>query len=170
LRIVVLDGEGAINNVRQRTAREPVVQVVDQNDRPVAGAVVMFVLPDRGASGVFANGELSMTAATDAQGRVTAVGLRPNHVAGDFQIRVTASHDGRTASATISQTNTATGLAAGGGGGGKTIGILLAVAAGAAGGAVVALRRGSNGGGTPSQPTTPATTIAIGAPSVAPPR
>ena len=31
LNLVVLEGEGATNNIRQRTAREPIVQVQDEN-------------------------------------------------------------------------------------------------------------------------------------------
>ena len=46
LNLVVIEGEGSINNIRQRTAREPVVQVEDQNHKPVAGAVVVFTLND----------------------------------------------------------------------------------------------------------------------------
>ena len=40
LRIVIVEGQGATNNIRQRTAREPVVEVVDENNRPVSGASV----------------------------------------------------------------------------------------------------------------------------------
>ena len=49
LNIVILEGEGATNNIRQRVAREPIVQVEDENRRPlagvaVAGAVVVVVV------------------------------------------------------------------------------------------------------------------------------
>jgi hypothetical protein len=87
LKILVLEGEGAINNIRQRTARDPIIEVQDENNKPVAGAVVTFLLPDRGASGTFANGARSVTVATDAQGRATATGLQPNNVTGNFQIQ-----------------------------------------------------------------------------------
>ena len=30
-----VEGDGAINNIRQRTAREPIVQVEDENHKPV---------------------------------------------------------------------------------------------------------------------------------------
>lgn len=168
LRIVILEGEGAINNVRQRTAREPVVQVVDENDRPVAGAVVMFMLPDRGAGGTFANGAKSLAVTTDAQGQATATGLQANNVAGDMQIRVSASHQGQTASATITQTNLAAAAAAGAGAG-KIIAI-LAIVGGAAGGiAAATLGGGGDGGGaTPAPPRT--ATISAGGPAVGAPR
>src|SRR6266852_6090371 len=108
LNIVIVEGEGAINNIRQRTAREPIVQVEDQNHKPVAGAVVVFLLPDHGASGVFANGSHTLTVVSDAQGRAVARGLKPNNVQGQMQMHVTASHNGQTANATITQTNSLT--------------------------------------------------------------
>jgi len=159
LNIVIVEGDGAINNIKQRTAREPIVQVEDQNHKPVAGAVVVFLLPDQGASGVFANGSHTLTVMTDAQGRAVARGLRPNNVQGNLQIHVTASHQGQTASATISQTNAvsaATGAVAGGVSA-KLITILIIAGAAVAGGVVATTR-----GGGSSTTTAPPTTITAG--------
>ena len=78
LNLVVVEGEGATNNIRQRTAREPVVQVEDQNHKPVAGAIVVFTLPTHGASGTFANGARTLTMVSDSKGQAVAHGLRPN--------------------------------------------------------------------------------------------
>ena len=75
----------------RRPAREPIVQVEDENHKPVAGAAVVFLLPDQGASGAFADGSHMLTVTSDAQGRAIAHGLRPNSVQGNFQMRVTAS-------------------------------------------------------------------------------
>src|SRR5579859_3377872 len=85
LNLVVVEGDGAINNIRQRTAREPIVQVEDENHKPIAGAAVVFLLPDQGASGVFANGARTLTVTTDAQGRAVAHGFHPNGVSGKLQ-------------------------------------------------------------------------------------
>src|SRR5688572_3343817 len=101
LNLVIVEGEGAINNVRQRTAREPIVQVEDENRRPVAGAAVVFTLPSNGASGTFVNGARTLTTVTDANGRAVARGLRPNNVQGQFQINVTASSAGQTVTGVI---------------------------------------------------------------------
>src|SRR4051794_31016418 len=154
LNLVVIEGEGAINNVRQRTAREPIVQVQDENHRPVAGAIVTFTLPSRGASGVFANGSQTLTVTTDQQGQAVARGLRPNGVKGQMQIRVNASHNGQTATTNIVQTNAvvagAAGAASGGAISGKLIAVLAIVGAAAAGGAVYATRSG--GGSTAAIP------------------
>jgi hypothetical protein len=173
LKILVLEGEGAINNIRQRTARDPIVEVQDENNRPVAGAVVTFLLPDRGASGTFANGAKSLSVTTDAQGRAVATGLQPNSVEGQYQIHVTASYQGQIASATIAQSNAvgaaaAAGAAGAGAGAGKLIAILAIVGGAVAGGVVYATQRGDNGssGGSPAR----IANVSAGSPTVGPPR
>jgi len=161
LNIVVVEGEGAINNVRQRTARAPIVQVEDQNRRPVAGAAVVFALPERGATGVFPNGSRTLTVMTDNQGRAVARGIRLNNVQGRMEIRVTASHQGQTASATIAQSNTLAAAAAGAASKGLLKWLLIAGGAGAAAAAGVAVaNRGNNNGTTTT--TRPPTTVSPG--------
>ena len=103
LSIVIVEGDGAINNIKQRTAREPIVQVEDENHRPIAGAAVMFSLPSNGASGVFANGARSVTVLTDSQGRAVARGLKLNKASGEMKIHVNASYQGQTTSTDITQ-------------------------------------------------------------------
>ena len=174
LNLVVLEGDGAINNIRQRTAREPIVQVEDENHRPVAGVAVVFTLPTTGAGGTFANGANTLTTLTDSQGRAVARGLKPNNVQGQYQIRVNASKNGQTASTTISQTNA---LVAGAAAGAAAAGIsakliaVIAVAAGAAvaGGVVAATRNGNNNNN--NTPAASIVTITAGAAAVTtPPR
>src|SRR6476661_8583670 len=168
LNLVIVEGEGAINNIRQRTAREPIVQVEDENHKPIAGAAVVFLLPDQGASGVFANGSHMLTVTTDSQGRAVAHGFRPNGVQGKLQMRVSASYQGKTASATISQTNAvaaAAGAAAGAGISAKLI-VILAIAGAAVAGGVVAATRG---GGSSSAPVSTPTTITPGTGTVGAP-
>src|ERR1700712_3991708 len=48
--ITILEGEGELNDVRARTAREPIVQVEDENHKPVAGALVLFAIPKGSAA------------------------------------------------------------------------------------------------------------------------
>jgi len=168
LNLVIVEGEGATNNIRQRTAREPIVQVEDENHKPVAGAAVVFLLPDQGASGTFANGSHTLTVTTDAQGRAVAHGFHPNGVQGNFNMRVSASFQGKTATATISQTNVVAGAAAGAAAAGisvKLIVILAIAGAAAAGGAIAATRGGSS---TPA-PTATTTTITPGTGTVGAP-
>jgi hypothetical protein len=171
LNLVIVEGDGAINNVRQRMAREPIVQVEDENHKPIAGAVVLFELPTRGAGAEFPGGAHSLSVTTDAQGRAVAHGLTPTKAQGQFQIHVTAKYNGATTDATITQTNaigagSAAGAAAAGASHAKLIAIIVVVAAAGAGGGYWASH---SGGGTPPA-ANPATTIAAGTGAVGPPR
>ena len=139
LRILIVEGDGTINNIKQRVNVMPVVEVRDENQRLVEGAAVVFFLPDQGPSGTFSNGSKTLTTTTDRMGRASAPGIRPNSQTGRFDIRVTASYQGQTASATITQTNIS---GAAPGGGGMSVGtkawIILAICGGAVAGAVLA--------------------------------
>jgi hypothetical protein len=105
--IEVLDGEGALNDIRGRTAREPVVQVEDENHKPVAGAIVLFTLPSSGPGATFTNGLTTLKVTTGADGKATAQGFKPNHASGQYQIQVQASFGGLTSVAVINETNVA---------------------------------------------------------------
>jgi len=169
LNLVIVEGDGAINNIRQRTAREPIVQVEDENHKPVAGAAVIFLLPEHGAGGTFADGSHTLTVTTNAQGRAAAHGIHLNSVQGQFQIGVNATYNGMSATATISQ-SIAVGAAAGAGAGvaaglsAKAIVIIVIAAAAAAGGAAYAA---THTGG--SSPTATGATITPGTGTVGPP-
>lgn len=169
LKIVVLEGQGAINNIRERSARAPVVRVEDENDRPVAGVSVRFVLPEFGAGGSFGNGQPVTTTLTGKDGRATAWGLRPNNVAGQFTIQVSASFEGLAARATITQTNAAPAAARSN----PTKKIVIAgLVAGAVAGVLLGARGGgsSGGGSSPGGGGAGATTITPGSPVFGPPR
>jgi hypothetical protein len=103
--IDILDGEGALNDVRARTAREPVVQVEDENHKPVAGALVLFSLPSSGPSATFTNALTTFSVTTGADGKATALGFKPNNVGGQYQIQVSASFGSLTTVAVINETN-----------------------------------------------------------------
>jgi hypothetical protein len=170
LSIVVVEGEGAINNIRQRTARDPIIQVEDENHRPVAGAAVAFTLPSNGAGGTFANGARTLTTVTDNQGRAVARGFRPNNVQGRYEIRVNASSGGQTAGTVITQTNIvaaagAAGAAAGAGISAKLIAVIAIAAGAAAGGGIYAATHNGNATAAPT-----AVTISPGTGTVGPPR
>jgi hypothetical protein len=170
LNLVVVEGEGATNNIRQRTARAPVVQVEDENHKPVAGAIVVFTLPSNGAGGAFADGARTLTMVSDSKGQAVAHGLRPNGLKGQFQIHVNASFQGLTAVVAITQTNaalTSSGATASAGVPTKLIVVLAVLGAAAAGGAYWATHSGSS---TPAATTPPGTAVAAGVGSVGPPR
>jgi hypothetical protein len=106
LHIVILDGEDALNNIRQRTAREPIVQVQDENHKPVAAAVVLFTIRKgpTGAGGTFA-GVSTLAVVTGLDGEAVAKGLAPNGVKGSYTISVQASAGAATTAAVITQIN-----------------------------------------------------------------
>jgi hypothetical protein len=163
LKIVILEGEGAINNVRQRTAREPIVQVEDENRKPVAGAMVLFTLPDSGPGAVFPNGSRSLITYTDPNGQAKANGLKPNSIAGSYQITVNVTSQGLKAAAVIGQTNVITAAAVAGGISAKLLAIIAIAGGAAAAGAIAATSGGNN---APASPPTPTATITAGTPTV----
>lgn len=159
LNIQIIEGEDAINNIRLRTGREPIVEVTDENHKPVAGAVVLFSTPTRGASGVFEGGANSLSVTTDAQGRAVGRGFQPNAAKGRFSISVSASIAGVTAATAIRQVNRGGGLFVP-----AKVLIVVAVAAAGATAAGVAATRGGGGGG--AQPPV----LSPGSPTVGAPR
>jgi hypothetical protein len=103
--VTILDGEGALNDIRQRTAREPIVEVQDENHKPIAGAAVLFALPGSGPGGAFAGGAQTFSTVTDSAGRAVAHGLQPNGVSGSYNIHVQVNYNGSTVNTTIHQQN-----------------------------------------------------------------
>ena len=171
LNIVIVEGEGVINNVRQRVTREVIIQVEDENHKPVAGAMVSLLLPERGAGAYFQNGQTSLIMRSDQAGRVVVQGMKANSVTGKYQIRITASHEGRSATAVVGQSNvTAAAAAAGGMSMGKVLAIIAVAAGAAVGGGIAASGGKESTTSVPTITTQPATVIRPGTPTVAPPR
>ena len=106
LKIVVIEGEDAVNIVQQRTAVQPIVEVRDRNNLPVAGALVTFSVGGGGAAS-FSGGLTTVGVVTDATGRAVVTGLQPASN-GAFSINVSATYQGQTATTSITQTNFAT--------------------------------------------------------------
>ena len=105
LRIVVIQGEDAVNIIQQKTAVAPVVEIRDRNNLPVAGATVTFTIG--GNTAAFAGGLQTITVATNAAGQAAAVAINPI-ASGAVQIQVAAAFQGQAAAATIVQTNVLT--------------------------------------------------------------
>jgi hypothetical protein len=108
LQITILDGEGALNNIRDRTAREPIIQVTDENHKPVSEAAVLFLIHDgpNGAGGSFGQaGVKSLNVKTDALGQAHGTGLTPNQTSGSFTIEVVAIYKDQKATVMIHQSN-----------------------------------------------------------------
>ena len=170
LTIVIVEGEGGINNIKKGIATKPVVEVHDRNKTPLAGVLVTFSVPSSGASGTFVNGGEFIQVTTDASGRASAV-LHPNDVAGKFNITVHASYHGHTATTSISQTNTLAGAGAASSAAGMAAAhshllLTIAVVAGAAVAGSLGAYYGSKGSGTktPSGTIGGAGTVTLGPP------
>ena len=110
LRIVVLEGEDAVNIVQQKTAVRPLVEVRDRNNVPVSGATVTFTVGS-GQPAAFAGGAQTLTVTTNASGQAAAGGFTATG-AGKIQVQVQAAFQGQVATATITQTAFATAAAA----------------------------------------------------------
>ena len=166
IKIIVQEGQGAINNIPQRRAKEPVIQVQHENGEPVVGATVTFLLPDSGPGGTFADGARMLNIQTDAKGQAVGRGLKPNATSGRFLIRVNVSYHGQTASTTIAQINAIPAGATKGGSGKKFL--IIALIGGAAAGGLAAALGGKSGSSPVSTPVTntPGTVLVPGAPSI----
>jgi hypothetical protein len=114
--ITIIDGEGALNDVRTRTAREPIVEVDDENHKPVAGALVLFSIDNGGSQAPFAtfSGAQTLSVQTDAAGRAAGTGFRITGQRGNYRISVQASAAGLQATAVINEMNTSTGSSSSG--------------------------------------------------------
>ena len=101
LRIVLIEGEDAVNIIQQKTAVAPIVEVRDRNNNPVAGAVVTFSIQG-GQNATLGGGLQSMIVTTNAAGRAAVTGLTPT-ASGAVQINVAATFQGQAATATIAK-------------------------------------------------------------------
>jgi hypothetical protein len=159
LKILVLDGQNAINSIEDRTAVQPVVEVHDENDQPIEGVDVVFQLPTSGAGGAFTGNQLTAMMRTNNRGQAGAL-MTPNAIPGKFTIRVSASIRNRTGHAVITQTNALRAEATRAAKGGFKfrwwkVALIGGIAAGVVVGVVVATRGGSSSGSSTTITVTP---------------
>ena len=157
LRVVVIEGEDAVNIIQQKTAVRPVVEVRDRNNLPVPGALVTFSI--EGGKAASFGGASTLTVATNAAGQAAVTGLTPS-AAGAFQIQVSAAFQGQVATATIAQTNVLTAAQAAAAGASSASG-----ASGASGAPGASSASGASGAGAGGGLST--TTIAVAGAAVA---
>jgi hypothetical protein len=105
--INIIEGEGALNDIRTRTAREPIVEVDDENHKPVAGALVLFAIDNGGSSSPFAtfSGVNTVSVSTDASGRAVGRGFQITQHKGPYKINVRATKGELQADSVILQSN-----------------------------------------------------------------
>jgi hypothetical protein len=170
LKVTALAGNKAMNDLERGLMSPLVVQVLDQNDRPVEGAEVVFRFPLNGPGATFRGGNTSQTVRTNGQGQAAAMNWTANNQVGSFDVRVTAAYGNQLGETTVSMTNVTRIVEDGKKGQKQTswysskwvkIGIIAGGAAIVAG-VVLATRGGSSAAST----TTPPITITPGSPTV----
>ncbi len=168
LKLDILEGDGAVYNLRGRGFTMPLVRISEPDGRPVKGATVTFRLPDAGPGALFAEWRIAVVT-TDAGGEVTVPPMKLNSQLGQWEIRIAAAHRGMVAMASLQQINAAPveAIAARGGRRSRSVYWLVAIAAGAATAATVGLTGGASAGGRAGSVSTPGTAASSSAPSLA---
>lgn len=105
LKLFVLAGEGEMNDLERGVTAPIVVEVRDQNDRPIEGADVIFRFPPTGPSGSFPQGKQTHMVRTNVQGQAAATGWKANNQVGPFQINATATYGNQMGQASIRMFN-----------------------------------------------------------------
>jgi len=172
LKVTALAGNHEANDLERTLMAPLVVQVLDQNDRPVEGAEVVFRFPLNGPSAAFRGGNTSQTVHTNGQGQAAATNWIANNQVGAFEVHVTASYGNQLGETTVSMTN-ATHVVAEDQKGSRgqkqarwysSKWVKIALIAGVAG-AVTGIVLATTGGGGGSTPTS-TVTITPGSPTV----
>lgn len=175
VKVIIVSGQNGANVLSKQSAVQPVVEVLDNNNKPLAGALVRFTAPRSGPTVRFPNDQDTLTVVADLKGVATATGMVPVGT-GSFRVDVTAEYDDEMATAQLSQTNYPSVTLSGqpamsnalttsrenhhGLSRGAKVGILVAVVAAAAAGIAVGLHGGSKKTGT---------TVGVGTPTVGAP-
>jgi hypothetical protein len=105
LKIMVLAGNGEMNDLERRVMAPLVVQVVDQNQRPLEGAEVVFRFPLNGPSASFPGGKTSLTVRTSGTGQAPALNWMANAQVGTFEVHVNATYGNQVGETTLSMEN-----------------------------------------------------------------
>ena len=105
LKIVALAGKGEMNDLERHIMAPLVVEVLDQNERPVEGAEVVFRFPINGPGATFPGGKSSQTTRTNGQGQAAAMNWTANNQVGAFDVHVTATYGNQLGEATVSMSN-----------------------------------------------------------------
>lgn len=105
LKIVALAGKGEMNDLERHVMAPLVIEVLDQNDRPVEGAEVVFRFPINGPGATFPGGRTSQTTRTNGQGQAAAMNWVANNQVGAFDVHVTATYGNQLGETTVSMSN-----------------------------------------------------------------
>jgi hypothetical protein len=104
LKVVVVEGEGAVNDIGAAAAAQPVVRIEGENAQPLSGAMrAVFYLPETGPGGR-SDGSKSLIV-TPTSKAWPPPGTAINKMERSLQVRWMLPTRGLTASAVVSQTN-----------------------------------------------------------------
>jgi hypothetical protein len=103
--VIALAGNDEQNDLERGLMAPLVVQVLDQDGRPVEGAEVVFRFPLNGPSATFPNQKNSQAFRTNADGQAAALGWKANSQTGTFEVRVTATRGNELGETTVRMTN-----------------------------------------------------------------
>jgi hypothetical protein len=107
LTVRILVGQGGMNDLQRHVMSPLVVQVVDQEDRAMEGAEVVFRFPIDGPSATFTGGKSTLSVRANSVGQAAALNWMANGMVGTFQVHVNASYGNQIGEATLSMTNVA---------------------------------------------------------------
>jgi hypothetical protein len=107
LKVIVLAGKDEANDLSTKVMAPVVVQVLDQNDRPVEGAEVVFRFPISGPSAIFPGGKTSVTVRTNGSGQAAAMNWFANAQTGRFDVHVSVSYGNQVGETTFQMINAA---------------------------------------------------------------
>ncbi len=178
-KLTVVESASTMKRAKKgRVSAQAVVKVTDENDIPVSGIAITFLLPQlSGAGATFAGGGMASIVTTNAVGLASSGSFAA--VGGStFSLSVAAAVPGGVISAAIpvntaalaigagaagGASGAAAGGAAGGAGAGLSAGVIGGIVAGVAGAVVAGVVAATKGGSSsPTQPTTPRGAIGIG--------
>jgi hypothetical protein len=105
LKLLVLAGNGEMNDLERRVMASLVIQVLDQNDRPVESAEVVFRFPLSGPGASFTGGKLTQTVRTNGSGEAAAMNWMANGQVGSFEVHVNATYGNEVGETTVRMSN-----------------------------------------------------------------
>jgi hypothetical protein len=105
LKLRILAGNNEMNDLERRVMAPLVIQVVDQNERPIESAEVVFRFPISGPSATFTGGKPSVVVRTNGTGQAAATNWMANGQVGTFQVHVNATYGNQVGEAIVSMTN-----------------------------------------------------------------
>lgn len=105
LKVIPLAGDGEMNDLERKVMAPLVIEVLDQNDKPVESADVVFRFPLKGPSALFPGDKTSQRVRTNGQGQASAVGWIANNEVGTFDVHVTATYGNQLGETTVSMSN-----------------------------------------------------------------